>query len=173
MDWFKYYGVIYRIVNKINGKSYIGQTINFKRRRKEYKRAEKKPGLYSSIYRSIFKYGFDNFSMYIIDYANDKESLDSKEIFWISFYKSNVKQIGYNIESGGNTPGRVSEETRKKMSEAHKGKCAGPAHYMYGKHLSKEQKEHLSIMNSGTNNFFYGKKLSDETRKKNISIFNW
>ena len=47
------------------------------------------------------------------------------------------------------------EETRKKMSEAHKGK-----------HLSKETRRKISIANKGKNNPNYGKHLSEEHKRK-------
>lgn len=47
------------------------------------------------------------------------------------------------------------EETRKKMSEAHKGK-----------HLSEETRRKISIANKGKNNPNYGKHLSEEHKRK-------
>jgi G:T-mismatch repair DNA endonuclease (very short patch repair protein) len=52
-----------------------------------------------------------------------------------------------------------SEETRKKMSEAHKGKCCGEKHPNYGKHLSEETRRKLSEA-------LKGKHVSEETRRK-------
>ena len=55
----------------------------------------------------------------------------------------------------------LSEETRKKLSQAHSGeKC-----YLFGKHLSVETREKLSQALLGNKNML-GKHLSDETRKK-------
>ena len=50
---------------------------------------------------------------------------------------------------------KISEEQKKKISEAHKGK-----------HLSEEHKRKLSEAQKGEKNHNYGKQLSDETRKK-------
>ena len=55
-----------------------------------------------------------------------------------------------------------TEETRKKMSEAHKGE----KHYMYGKHLSEEHRKKLSQAFKGEKHPFYGKHLSEEHRQK-------
>ena len=54
---------------------------------------------------------------------------------------------------------QFSEEHKQKLSEAHKGKIAGKNHPMYGKHHSKETKIKLSESNKG-------KKLSEEIKKK-------
>jgi hypothetical protein len=52
-----------------------------------------------------------------------------------------------------------SEETRRKISEAGKGKQAGEKHPMFGKHLSEETKRKLSEANKG-------KTITEEQRKK-------
>ena len=64
----------------------------------------------------------------------------------------------------------VSEETRKKISEARKGKCTGADNPFYGKHHTEETRKKLSEINkgkhTGEDNPFYGKTHSEETRKK-------
>jgi hypothetical protein len=55
-----------------------------------------------------------------------------------------------------------SEKTRKKLSEANKGKN----NPNYGKSLSEETRKKLSEANKGKNNPNYGKSLSEETRRK-------
>ena len=76
------YGVIYKFINKINGMIYIGLSTKYKQRMSQHKRGSKKPGI-SKFDSALHFYGFENFYYYIIDWANDKESLDEKEIFWI------------------------------------------------------------------------------------------
>lgn len=58
-----------------------------------------------------------------------------------------------------------SEETKKKISEANKGKNKGNQAFK-GKHHSEETKRKLSEANKGKNNAFYGKQHSEETKKK-------
>jgi len=53
---------------------------------------------------------------------------------------------------------KLSEETKKKMSNAKKGIKRGP--------LSEEIKKKLSISNKGNKSYWKGKKLSEETKKK-------
>ena len=55
-----------------------------------------------------------------------------------------------------------SEETRKKMSEAHKGEN----NYWFGKHHSEEAKKKNSEAHKGENNYWFGKHHSAEARKK-------
>ena len=86
---------IYKLTNLINNKIYIGQTNNIERRMKEhmYDKRKNKP-----IHSAIEKYGVENFSLQILYYGEDYNKEEKK---WIEFYKSNNKENGYNIQSGG------------------------------------------------------------------------
>lgn len=95
---------IYKIENKVNGKVHIGQSINIRKRFIEHRyrafddKDEKTYGLY--LYSAIRKYGTRNFSFSIIEECAP-EMLNEREIYWISFYKSNQKEYGYNLSDGG------------------------------------------------------------------------
>ena len=56
----------------------------------------------------------------------------------------------------------LSEETRRKMSEANKGEN----NPFYGKHHSDEARRKISEANKGEKSPFYGKHHSDEARRK-------
>jgi hypothetical protein len=56
----------------------------------------------------------------------------------------------------------ISEETRKKIGESHKGE----KNYFYGKHLSEETRKKMSKAQKGEKSHCFGKPLSEETRKK-------
>ena len=91
---------IYKIENLINGKVYIGQSVNLKSRItkhkcnsiKEIHRESNKP-----LYRAIRKYGIDNFSFEIIYTCDNKESLNKLELYYINQYSSNIPKYGYNL----------------------------------------------------------------------------
>lgn len=93
---------IYKITNNINGKVYVGQSTDIKRRwyqhKWEYKEEDRLE--YNSIVHKAFrKYGIENFSFEIIEECSP-EILDEKERYWIS--KLNTLQPnGYNIMVGG------------------------------------------------------------------------
>ena len=72
-------------------------------------------------YNAILKYGWENIRHEILFTNLSKKEAEQKEIELIRQYKSNQRPFGYNIENGGNTK-KVSEETKIKMSIAHKGK---------------------------------------------------
>ena len=97
---------IYKIQNLINGKVYIGQSIDIERRWWQHKYAAKKPQSidYNSIlYDAIREYGIENFQFSVIQIC-DKNQLDQKQKFWIKQYHSFVNDKnsnGYNLTIGG------------------------------------------------------------------------
>ena len=85
---------IYKITYNKDGRCYIGQSINIEHRLKEHRNCEGK----SHIHNAILKYGLSNFTFEIIEECN-REQLDEKEQYWISFYNSYEK--GFNETKGG------------------------------------------------------------------------
>ena len=90
---------IYKITNKLNGHSYIGQSIHIEHRWLEHKskynweRESKKP-----LYLAFQKYGLENFDFEVLEECENKD-LSSKEKYWIEYY--NTYQNGYNQTCGG------------------------------------------------------------------------
>ena len=134
---------IYKIINCLNSKIYIG------------KDTSSDPNYYGSgviINRAIKKYGIENFTKEIIDTAEAKADLAEKEKYWISFYNSMDKEIGYNISKGGDGGDTISNNPNrdiivKKLSETSptKGKTYEEAYgsekaLLYKKRLSESNK---------------------------------
>lgn len=96
---------------------------------------------------AISLYGWDNFKHEILYTGLTKNEAEQKEIELISCYKSNQREYGYNIQSGGKCVGCVSEETKEKLREKNTGKHhteetkkkIGEVHK--GKHISDEHIE--------------------------------
>lgn len=168
---------IYKITNTINKKIYIGQTIQkYPKNRWSRHIYNAKVGEYGPLYNAIRKYGKDLFVFEIIYQSFDIDDLNEKEIFFISYYNSTKRNIGYNVELGGKTS-KMSEETKKRLSEKIKNqfKNGRPAvrarvnmppwnkglRYKTGRKLNPEQIELLRIVNS---------KPKTESHKKNLSI---
>lgn len=90
---------IYKITNKLNGHSYIGQSTNIEHRWKAHKntynweRETRKP-----LYLAFKKYGIENFSFEVIEQCSS-DMLNNREKFWIDYY--NTYKNGYNQTSGG------------------------------------------------------------------------
>ena len=134
----KIYGVIYKIINKINGKVYIGQTIEgFNRRyRKNFSKLHD-----GHLKNAINKYGIENFEIIkILDVAFSKKELDIKEKCWIKIFNSNNKKYGYNLTEGGSNASSYENKTEDEM---------------------KEIKEKLRQSKIGENNPMYGKNSWD------------
>lgn len=107
---------IYCITNLINGKKYIGQSINIEHRWKEHKQNAFNPNreeYNKPLYQAIRKYGLDKFSFEIIEEC-PLEELNEKEIYWINFYQTFPLNTGkgYNLHPGGegNYPKLTNEQ---------------------------------------------------------------
>lgn len=94
---------------------------------------------------AIKKYGWENISHEIIAEGLTKEEAERKEVELIALYDATNRKKGYNADLGGNSPGRASEETRKKISEG----LRGANHHYYGKHLSEEHRRKLGEAHRG------------------------
>lgn len=93
---------IYKITNKINGKIYVGQSIDIEERWKqhEYKAFNTNSNAYNSaIHQAFRKYGVENFEYQVIELCSVEE-LDEKEIYWIDKLGT-LSPNGYNILPGG------------------------------------------------------------------------
>lgn len=104
---------IYKFQNKINGKVYIGQSIQLEQRYKSHLNNHNNENLkdyQTKFYRALRKYGFDNFSYEILELSENftKEELNEKEEYWISYYDS--FKNGYNSNNGGDRVTNCAEE---------------------------------------------------------------
>lgn len=115
IDFVESYGYIYMIKNMVNRKRYIGQTIDKRGHRFYFKLNTIKTHYNQYLYNSFVKYGKENFSVNVIDFAGNKEELDKKEEFYIHKYNTMDKNYGYNLKHGGGN-GKHLEETKEKIS---------------------------------------------------------
>ena len=156
-------GVIYLRTNKVNSKKYVGQVTTrcFKKRQKEWDNLNQ-PYAGVVINAARAKYGIEAFGFEILKECNDEE-LDYWETYYIKELNTKAP-YGYNLTDGGNaTKGYThTEETRKKLSEAQKGKES----WFKGKHLSEEHKKKISEAQKGEKNHMYGKHHTEEHKKK-------
>ena len=150
-----YYHLVYKIVNTVNGKIYIG------------KHSTKNPyddymGSGIAINSAIEKYGIENFSKEILFcFTDEKEAyLKESEIVDENFVK---RSDTYNMMCGGegskscDVSGEknpwygkhLPQETKDKLSKALKGKFVGEKNPWYGKHLPQETKDKISKARKG------------------------
>lgn len=174
---------VYMHQNKENGKRYFGITSRDVNDR-WHNGLGYSDGL--PIGRAIKKYGWDNFDHVIVAEGLSEEEAKQMEIELIAKYKTQNDRFGYNICAGGDgvKGWHPSEETRRKISEAQKGRF-GSLNPNYGHrwtnemrqaasermraNFTEEKKARLSELakkRTGALNPFYGKRHSDETRAK-------
>lgn len=187
------YGYIYETTNLVNGKKYIGQ-------HKSNKFDNWYLGSGVILKKAIKKYGKENFRTRIIEKINtNKDDLNNREIYWIEYYNAVKSKKYYNNSCGGeerNWQGfnraiklglkehhckrrKLSEETKKKISQANKGKRRteeqrkqfseshkGQPAWNKGKKTSLEIRNKLSKAHKGQKAWNKGKKFSVKSREK-------
>mgnify|MGYP001567168099 CR=1 FL=1 len=171
---------IYKIVNKINNKIYIGQSINIEERFKQHKRSLNKYLKYP-LYRAFKKYGIENFEFIIIEEVINIRDLDQREQYWLDHYQSYLPKKGYNLAIGAK--GVIhSEESKKKISLNNSRAMLGKQHTEEAKQkmrinrnrnrskMSEETKLKISLSHKGKPSGYKGKRHSKETKEK-ISLY--
>ena len=168
-------GVVYRIYHKASMKSYIGKSVRPDRRIHKHLNGKSSSPV---LRNAVKKYGAETFRVEFLESDVPESVLSKLEILHIRFFNSKAPN-GYNLTDGGEgrsgaqisqgtrskmrarTPwnkGKTSpysDETRQKMSAAHKGKK-----------LSPETRRKISEANKGRTSGMKGKKLSPEARRK-------
>ena len=159
----KPFGVVYLIGNMVNGKKYVGQTVqSLKKRFNNHANCKS-----MIIGKAIRKYGRKNFRYGVIKSCASKEELDYWEKYFIVVLHSKTP-YGYNCTDGGEGAIGYSftPEQRAKLSAMKKGKYMGEENPHYGKHHSAETKAYLSAIRLGEKNPNYGKPMPNEQRAK-------
>jgi len=110
--------LIYCIRNSFNYKVYIGQTWQSLKQRL-YSHKSSKTSI--NLINAFNKYGYVNFNVEILSSTSDQLTADFLEKMWIKIYDS--VNNGYNINEGG-SGARQTDESRRKISIAKKGKIA-------------------------------------------------
>lgn len=103
---------IYKITNKVNGKSYVGQSNNIERRFAEH--CQKGESSRIPLDVAIQKYGKENFTFKILEECS-LEELNTKETYWIE-YLDTIKE-GYNCNQGGDNGQVGSSNSNSKIKE--------------------------------------------------------
>jgi group I intron endonuclease len=153
---------IYRFLNKINGKSYVGSSTNLGTRlniyfskKAMYSRLKTKKSI---IYDALLRHGYDDFTLEILEYCNI-DVLIEREQYYINHFKSE-----YNILKAANSRLGIkhSLETRILMSI----KKRGINHNLYGKTPSYETRKRISESSKSVIRINKPKIVSIETRLK-------
>lgn len=93
-------GKIYKFTNQLNNKVYIGQTTTSMKNRLKKHLTQLNDSTY--FHKALKKYGFENFSLEIVEDNIPLSELDEREKYWIkitdAYYTSGK---GYNLTKGG------------------------------------------------------------------------
>lgn len=145
---------IYRITNVQNGKIYVGQTRKDVESRFEAHKKFLRLGQHNNphLQRAWDKYGPEAFQVETLLECPEEE-LDSQEDHFIEVFGSWDRKIGYNLMRRASGKGRVSDETRKKISDRAKGRKN------HCQPHSEEAKRKMSEIRKG-------KPLSEETKSR-------
>lgn len=152
---------VYQHKNKINGKIYIGITIQKPERRwgvngNNYKSSP-------HFYEAIQKYGWDNFEHNILFTNLTKEEACLKEQELIKTFNSTNRDFGYNSTSGGDIF-TMNEETKQKISQALKGNQNNLGHP-----CSEEKKKKISEAQKGRSfTKEHKQKLSEAAQQRHV-----
>ncbi|KKQ97048.1 MAG: hypothetical protein UT24_C0054G0002 [Candidatus Woesebacteria bacterium GW2011_GWB1_39_12] len=171
---------IYQIRNLINGKAYIGSTINFNNRKCSHfnlLKANKHPNC--KLQNAWNKYGEQNFIFEGVEEVPEKEKLIEREQYYLD-----ETSPEYNIcrIAGSQLGFRHSEESKRKISELKNGLRPSQetkrkmSKSQSGRKHSEESKQKISQANKKTkiiketyrdeSNPMFGKRHSEEARRK-------
>ena len=159
--------VVYCHTNKENGKKYVGITSQNPEKRwrngEGYKNNE-------YFYRAIQKYGWHNFTHEILYTGLSVSAAEVKEKELIKEYGCYMPENGYNIQLGGNSGVKFTQESKRKISLALSGKPKSDEHKIHlgvartGHAVDESTRRKLKERNSGEGNPMWG-------RKRDISCY--
>jgi hypothetical protein len=179
---------VYVLTNKINGKRYVGIGMSksgIQGRWKKYKNYNCKQQI--KLYNALKLYGVDNFTFEVVLETGDIDNAKRSEMYLIDVW--NLQEDGYNMTAGGDgcnglkhsdetkqklreISKNMSEETKKKIGDAHRGRKQCEEHIRNGvearkgyKH-SEETKQKIGKSNKGSVSWNKGGICSEETKLK-------
>ena len=155
---------IYKITSP-SGRVYVGSTKNLYKRISAYKTLNCKSQV--KIFKSLNKYGVENHIFEVLEQDLKVDNLNERETFWGLNFKVLTRDKGLNskLPNWGDIKDTISEETREKISSAHKGKILSEEHKnnisrgLSGKKRTEEFRKGVSERNSK-------RVLSEESRAK-------
>lgn len=156
---------IYMITNIITGNIYVGQSIDLSKRFIKYfchSYIKSKESLIIS--RALIKYGYSNFSVYILEYC-DKSHLIQREQYYLDKLNPEYNILRSMKIAGSSRGYKHSQDSKDKTSKALKDIYIGIKSPLYGKTHTEETKKKMSLQKKGINNPLYGITHNDKTKE--------
>jgi len=165
---------IYKITSP-SGKIYIGQSIDIKRRLRDYKklRCKKQPKLH----RSFLKYGYETHLIEIVENCSI-DKLNDRERYYQELFNCVENGLNCFLTQSNHKTGKHSEETKKKLSIANSNPSLETRHRkslgQVGKTVPEEMRKKISDSHKGKKHSLEtrlkiaenSRNISDETRQK-------
>ena len=153
---------IYRWVNNINGKSYIGSGKTLSTRISRYfnyrNLAERRPNML--IHKALLKYGYSNFSLEILEYCNLTNLLE-REQYYIDTLQPEYNILKFVTSSLGL---KLSEETKEKLRQIQL-KIHESLEFQTKKILANPNSMKIQLLNINTNEILVFESIRDAARK--------
>lgn len=158
---------IYKITCLIDGRCYIGQSVDINVRLKQHKSNLKNKRHNNKYLQGLFNlYGINNFTFEIIETCTIEE-LDARETYWINYYGGKDSKKNCNFESGGHALKTMSKELLARQSLSHKGQHSSPnTEFKKGIVPWNKGKKIDPLIKEKYRQSHLGKKLTEETKKK-------
>jgi group I intron endonuclease len=135
---------IYKIVNKVTNESYVGSSINLKKRKSDHFYLLKRGNHGNThLQNSYKKYGHENFDFFIIEICETYECLDIEQ----KYINQMKPEFNINPTAGNSLGVKHKKETIEKIRNSQKGKIK-----------SEETKRKISEKNKG---IYRRKKMSE------------
>jgi len=143
---------VYKLVNNVNGDFYVGKTTQSLNKRLSNHRNTANHGSTYYLHNAMRYYGYNNFTIELLEETTNEQELNEREIHWISELKPT-----YNMHvggQGGSLPGRpdivgesrenwLSGFNRKGKTPWNKGKT-GLGGYKWSQPMSDEKRKQIS-----------------------------
>ena len=134
---------VYAIINSVDGKCYVGKSIDVERRFTHHryylnKQIRNESQTNRHLFNAVKKHGIGSFIFEIVESFEyiDETLIAERELFWMDYFTTTNRNDGYNLRRDSSTGMVVHEETRRLQS----------------------------INNLGANNPNYGNKWSDDKK---------